>query len=196
MADIDEKSRGEDVEEQDTPPESGVGGRKRLSLKSVGIIGAAVFLGAAAGGIGLGPSLAGGGGADTTSEESHSENGGSDAHEVGHGGGHGDDEHAAEGTPVLELNNIVVNPAGTDGMRFVMVNFGLVMDDAGVKASLVERELEVRDVISSMLERQTLQMLTSPNARDSLRTLVADAVGQFLPEGVHLQVLVPRFVIQ
>ncbi len=196
MADIDERPREEDVEEQDVLPESGAGGRKRLSLKAVAIIAVAVLIGSVVGGIGVGPRLAGGRGAGTASDEPHADNGAGDEHEAAHGGGHGSGEHAAEGAPVLELNNIVVNPAGTDGMRFVMVNFGLVMDDAGVKEALVERELEVRDVISSMLERQTLQMLTSLNARDSLRTLVAESVGQFLPEGTHLQVLVPRFVIQ
>jgi flagellar FliL protein len=193
MAEVEKARPGEQAEDANKPADLSDRGGKKLSVRTIGIVAGAVVLGIASGGLGLGP-LLGGGGAEAvqTEEPTREEVGESHGGGDGHGGG-----HAAESSAeVIELENIVVNPAGTEGMRFVMVSFGLQVEDAAARQSLVARELEVRDVVSSMLERQTLEMLTSPYARDSLRSLVARAVAQFLPEGMELQVLVPRFVIQ
>jgi flagellar FliL protein len=192
MADVDDDLLEEEGLEEGEEGDSGDGENKKQKIKTIGILAAAVLLGSAAGGVGLGPRLAAGdSGDEQAAEEEHAEEDDSGGHGGGHGGGESDITAS-----FLTLENIVVNPAGTDGMRFVMVSFALKVDDPALEASLIERELEVRDVVSSTLERQTLDMLTSPHARDSLRVLVADAVAQFLPDGVDVRVLVPRFVIQ
>jgi len=191
----DDLEDNEDELEEDIDIESiGGGGRKLPSIKTIGVLAAAVLLGTASGGLGLGPRLASGESSSghDAEEAAHEEDGG------GHGGAHGGGGHGGGSgeIEILALDNIVVNPAGTDGMRFVMVSFGLKVDDLAASEALLERELEVRDVVSSLLERQSIGMLTSPNARDSLRVMVAGVVAPFLPEGVGVQVFVPQFLIQ
>lgn len=111
----------------------------------------------------------------------------------GGGGGHGGDGGGAGN--LVELDNIIVNPAGTQGMRFLMATVALDVSEETVTA-LRENEMRLRDRVNSVLEAQTMAMLTAPGARDSLKTLIAVALAEFLEGEGHPRIYIPHFVIQ
>jgi flagellar FliL protein len=97
---------------------------------------------------------------------------------------------------VYRLDNIIVNPAGSQGTRFLMASVAFELPDARLEARLRERDFQVRDAIIATLERQSLQMLMAPGARDSVKRQIGLAVlpltGLKRPVAVYL----PQFVIQ
>lgn len=110
-------------------------------------------------------------------------------------------EHGAEAgkSPLYRIDNVIVNPAGSLGQRFLMCSVAVELHDEKLVDMLRQREIEVRDVVISTLESNTLAQLTQPGARDSLRASLAHALHPLLGEegaDEHLRVFLPQFVIQ
>jgi flagellar basal body-associated protein FliL len=97
---------------------------------------------------------------------------------------------------VFRIDNIVVNPAGSAGQRFVMAAVAFDLDDERALSILREHEMQVRDAVISTLEAQTLESLTRPGARDSLKDLLAGTVRPMLGRDRRVRVYLPQFVIQ
>ncbi|MFZ5624818.1 MAG: flagellar basal body-associated FliL family protein [Gemmatimonadota bacterium] len=96
---------------------------------------------------------------------------------------------------VFRLDNMVVNPAGSAGTRFLMVSVAFEVSPE-LEPVLRAREVQVRDLVTATLEQQTLDMLTRPGARDSLKQALADAVAPITGGPDHVRVYLPQFVIQ
>ena len=110
--------------------------------------------------------------------------------------------HAAEAAPkaaapttLFRLENLVVNPAGSQGTRFLMTSVA-VETDAAMTATLNARDVELRDRVTELLAAQPLDLLVSTAARDSVKHLVGGAVAAVLPPGTRIRVYLPQFVIQ
>ena len=85
------------------------------------------------------------------------------------------------------LDNIIVNPAGSQGQRFLMCSVAIESDDPKALDLLREHEIELRDRVITMLAKQTLDRLTAESARDSLRgELLAGATLE--PEAADMDV--------
>ena len=109
--------------------------------------------------------------------------------------------HGAEGgkSPIYRIDNVIVNPAGSYGQRFLMCSVAVQLEDDAVVEALRSHEVEVRDAVISTLEGNTLEQLTQPGARDTLRARLASAIQPLLghdAEDAHLRVFLPQFVIQ
>ncbi len=114
----------------------------------------------------------------------------------GHGGGHGGD---ASKSPIYRVDNVIVNPAGSHGQRFLMCSVAVQLDDEALVEVLRARDVEVRDLVISTLESNTLAQLTQPGARDTLRIRLTHVLQPLLDhegEGAHMRVFLPQFVIQ
>ncbi len=108
--------------------------------------------------------------------------------------------HAAEGgegkaAPMFKLDNVIVNPAGATGSRYVVLSVAIEVPDAATEAMLRESEVQFRDAVTGVLERQTIDKLTMLGARDSLRRQVALAAEPFV-KGAKIKVYIPQFLIQ
>jgi flagellar FliL protein len=110
-------------------------------------------------------------------------------------GGEAKGEGAAE-KKVIRIDNVIVNPAGTSGTRYLMASFGLEVGDAEAEKRITDHEIEVRDRITSILETQTLASLTAPWARDSVKQKVTASIREITGSKTSLRVFVPQFVIQ
>lgn len=105
-----------------------------------------------------------------------------------------------EGKPkVYRLDNIIVNPANSDGQRFLMCSIAIQADDPEALDILREHEIELRDRVVTLLAAESIESLTAAGVRDSLRSRILTAIVPVLGEegeGVELQVYLPQFVIQ
>ena len=108
-------------------------------------------------------------------------------------GGHGKE---AEKAVVFRLDNLIVNPAGSHGTRFLMASVAVEVPDARVEARLRERDFQVRDAVIAVLERQSLETITAPGGRDSVKARLAETLGPMVGRGVPMHIYLPQFVIQ
>jgi flagellar FliL protein len=96
---------------------------------------------------------------------------------------------------VYRIENVIVNPAGSQGTRFLMASVAFELADPKVESRLRERDAQLRDAVTGLLESQTLEMLTRPGARDTLRRRLGGVVAPFTG-GTPVQVYLPQLVIQ
>ena len=94
------------------------------------------------------------------------------------------------------LDNLVLNPAGSGGTRFLMVTAAFELKDAGAEQMMKDHEAEVRDRILGLLGKKTVDELTDPNLRDGIKKQVLETVIPIFPKGAVLKVFFPQFVIQ
>ena len=144
----------------------------------------AVVLGGASGGFLIGPKLV----ASIASQDSETE--ASPETE------HADEGHDEVTGQFLELENLLVNPAGSRGERFLMVSVAYEVPDDESLEHLHEREIQIRDVVSATLEARSLDDLTYPGAREDLKRELLEVVQPYKGMAAWVRVYLPRFVIQ
>ncbi|HYC32882.1 MAG TPA: flagellar basal body-associated FliL family protein [Gemmatimonadales bacterium] len=105
--------------------------------------------------------------------------------------------HGAGGEgKIFRIDNLIVNPAGSEGSRFLMTTVAIEVETEAQEAKLRERDVQVRDLVVSRLESRTMGMLTQPFARDSIKRQLAEAMTEVLGPRARVRVYLPQFVIQ
>ncbi len=119
------------------------------------------------------------------------------------GGHEGGEEHGGGGAEagegekkLIELPNIVVNPAGSQGSRFLMATVAVTVADDEAEKVLRAHEVEFKDKVVTILEALTMAQLSAPGARDALKVKIAAAAGTIIGSKVPVKVFLPQFVIQ
>jgi flagellar protein FliL len=102
-----------------------------------------------------------------------------------------------ESPPILfTIDNMVLNPKGTGGTRFLMVTTALEVSDTRVLDQMRQREHEVRDLLLTTYAQKSVEELTDLSLRESLREDVRAAMESLLHRGAIERVYLPQFVIQ
>lgn len=95
-----------------------------------------------------------------------------------------------------QLDNIVINPAETQGTRFLVTTIALETDGASAVQELTLRDVRVRDVLLRVLGARTIPELSDLAGREALKQEIADALNALLTSGRIRDVYFPQFVIQ
>jgi flagellar basal body-associated protein FliL len=129
-----------------------------------------------------GPSTAASHGATKTEESAKGEEGG----------------HGAEGAVqnIFVVKDVIVNPAGTNGTRFLLTTVGFEVSSPEAQKELEAREVQVRDVLNSVLTSKGLDELVDPAQREALRNEISERVGANLRNGSLTSVYFSKFIIQ
>jgi len=126
----------------------------------------------------------------------HGEKGGEKA-KGGHGekakGGHGE---KAEGGAVHRIENLIVNPSGSQGRRFLMMSVAIEVPDSKYEAQLREHDAQLRDAILGALEGQSINVITSLGGRDSVRAAIQRVVEPMVADAEYVNIYLPQFVLQ
>jgi flagellar FliL protein len=138
-----------------------------------------LLIGAAAGFFGVGPIVAKNKAATPAKVEARAEK--------------GDGEKSGATWPI---ENLVLNPAGSNGARFLMVNATFEMKDEAAKEAAKDKEAEARDIILALLGKKPMEVLADINQREAIKKEVLAAVAPLFPKGVVTKVFFPQFVIQ
>lgn len=155
----------------------------------LGITVVALAAGVALGSLVLGPKLAGSRKTTATAAAAKGE-GGESKH--GKKEGHGKEEKSA----VYRVENVIVNPSGSEGSHFLMATVAISLGDPKEEEKLKANEDEVRDRVVSVLEKQTLESLSAVGARDTLRGRIATALAPLTGSADPARIFLPQFVIQ
>jgi flagellar FliL protein len=109
----------------------------------------------------------------------------------GHGGGHGG------AAPTLHiLDNLVVNPAGSEGTRYLLVSVAIEPEDPTMVEELAALDVALRHGLLAFFGSKTVKELADIAARDDLvdemTTVLSHQVGEDLIHRIYL----PQYVIQ
>ena len=94
------------------------------------------------------------------------------------------------------VKDIVVNPAGTGGTRFLSVSFAFQVDSPEMAELLESKETIVRDVLITILSAKTVAQLTDPKQKEIIRYQIKKRVSQLLEEEELMAVYYTDFVLQ
>ncbi|MCL5020480.1 MAG: flagellar basal body-associated FliL family protein [Bacteroidetes bacterium] len=97
---------------------------------------------------------------------------------------------------VYIVKDLIVNPAGTNGLRFLLTTIGLEATSAETVKELTKREVEIHDVIIGVLTSKTLPQLDDFDSRDSLKAEIKKDINADLTTGQVLNVYFSKFIIQ
>lgn len=106
------------------------------------------------------------------------------------------DEEKAAPAVIHAIENLVLNPAGSGGTRFLMVTATFELKDGGADQVLKDHEAEVRDRILALLGKKTIDELTDISQRETIKKEVLEAVMPLFPKDGIRKVFFPQFVIQ
>lgn len=97
---------------------------------------------------------------------------------------------------LFQVENFVVNPAGTEGTRFLMLSMAVEVPDAGVSELMRGREAEIRDTMVRVVGRRTVRELADVARREELTADLKEALEALFGAGSVGRLFLPQFVIQ
>ncbi|MGH7507069.1 MAG: flagellar basal body-associated FliL family protein, partial [Longimicrobiales bacterium] len=111
-------------------------------------------------------------------------------------GGHGSQGERPSGSEIHTIENLVVNPAGTQGTRFLIVSLALAPDNSATLSKLVAFDAAIRDTLLQVLAAKTIQELSDPTQRDRFRKEMRLAAESVIAPGRITKIFLPQFVLQ
>jgi flagellar protein FliL len=175
--------------------------------KGVVLIGALVgslLIGGAAGVFAVGPMVAKKSGyvvvphaeGDSAAAEGEGGDGGGE-HGGAAAGENGKEGEAGAASNLHLIDNLVLNPAGSGGSRFLMLAAALELKEAGQIEELKARDAEARDIVLRVMGAKTVEELSEMATRETLKKELGDSLGSlFKKKKAIRRIYFPQFVIQ
>lgn len=85
--------------------------------------------------------------------------------------------------PIMQMEDIVVNPAGSLGRRFLVVKVALELMGEHVQEDVVQQMPLINDGLIKLLASKNVEYLSNVAVRDSLREEMRLAINDRLPGG-------------
>lgn len=98
--------------------------------------------------------------------------------------------------PIHLLDNIVMNPSGSNGQRFLLLSVAYELGDATGIEKMKQRDAEIRDLVQRVVGRRTIDQLGDLQQRELLKVEVAKATEDVIGPKTVKKVFFPQFVIQ
>lgn len=137
-------------------------------------------------------------GLNTELPEAHTD----EAEHDGKDNGHGKKKKKQEGeegeeTPGVftQLEGLVVNPADSQGRRYLLLNIGMETDEHTVEV-LKTQDIVIRDTIVRLLSEHSVAQLSDVSQREALKDTLVYSINELLPEGEIQRLYFTQFVLQ
>lgn len=98
--------------------------------------------------------------------------------------------------PPHMIENLIVNPAGTQGTRFLLLSLAIEAKDGVAVDAIKARDAEVRDAVIDLVGAQSVDVLSDVAQREPLKKAVTERVAALFPKGTIRKLYFPQFVIQ
>lgn len=113
------------------------------------------------------------------------------------GGGHGEEGGEGGGAASMHLvDNLVVNPARSQGTRFLLTSIAIQVHDPSMVDVVAERDVEIRDALIIVLGAKTVEELTDITLRRQIAQELHDAIVEVVGPDLIRTIFIPQFVIQ
>jgi flagellar protein FliL len=112
--------------------------------------------------------------------------------------GHGSAKAGEEGSEakIYVVKDLIVNPAGTNGTRFLLTTVGFEVTTAEALKELEAKDVMVRDALNTILTSKELTTIVNIEGRESIRKEIETKVGGILRGGALTNVYFSKFIIQ
>jgi flagellar FliL protein len=178
-------------EEEQAAEEGSAPAKPGMMLVIAGLLGGLV-IGGLGGSFALGPMLAKKFAAPKSAEAATAED--KEAEEGKSGGEHGEKK---AGAVVHMMENLVLNPSGSNGTRFLMAAVAAEVKDEKVKEEMTGRDAELRDAALRILGVRTVEQLADMALREGLKKELVDSLNARLAsKSAVKRIYFPQFVIQ
>ena len=113
-------------------------------------------------------------------------------------GGHGPDgaKEGESAAAVHLLENLVLNPAGSGGSRFLLLSVALEVGNAKAGEDFKTRDAELRDIILTSLGTKTVDQLTDIARREEFKKELQSTVDARFGRKAVKSLYFPQFVVQ
>lgn len=109
---------------------------------------------------------------------------------------HAEPEEEGTGPSIYTMDDVVLNPAGTEGQRFLIARVALQGAGETFVEDMTARDAEVRDVVVRLLSAKTVVELADAGRRETVKKELQGALAARFPKAGIRAVLFPQFVIQ
>jgi flagellar FliL protein len=96
----------------------------------------------------------------------------------------------------FQIEPLIVNPANSNGERYLKASVTLEMLDAEVQRELGKRLPQIKNQINNILSSKTIAQIQTPNDREQLRREILERVNGMLINGRVSNVYFEEFVYQ
>lgn len=106
-------------------------------------------------------------------------------------------EHGPVTPQVYTISDLVLNPAGSGGTRFLMLSVAFDMKDSAAVEALKLRDAEIRDAVLALVGGKSVEQLSEVASREPLKVEINDLVAKIVKKKKLIKrVSFPQFVIQ
>ena len=96
----------------------------------------------------------------------------------------------------VPMNKLLVNVAGTQGARYLLVSLSVAGSGADFKNAMQDHNAQLIDMASNTLNVKTLADLEKPGARNLIRTELINGFNNILGDDVVKEIYFTEFAIQ
>ena len=96
----------------------------------------------------------------------------------------------------MQIEGLVVNPAGTGGVRYLMVSVGLEAADPAVLEEVTTKDVVVRDAVIGLLSAKTVETLADIGNRDDMKEEIRLTINGILGKGEIDRLYFTQFMLQ
>ncbi len=100
------------------------------------------------------------------------------------------------GTIIYVVKDIIVNPAGTGGTRFLSVSFGFALESREMEEMFKQKESIVRDALITIMSSRTVAQLTDAKQKEIIRYQIKKRVMKIMDTDEIEGVYYTSFVLQ
>ncbi len=97
---------------------------------------------------------------------------------------------------VYVIDDLIINPAGTDGKRFLLSSIGFDIKTEQNQQEIKEKEILVKDAIISILSSKNVLQLGNSLYRDTLKTEISGKVRELLPSVTLNTIYFSKYILQ
>ncbi|NOX18255.1 MAG: flagellar basal body protein FliL [Chlorobi bacterium] len=102
---------------------------------------------------------------------------------------------SVNGEFIYPVTDIIVNPAGTDGERYVMMELGVDVGSEEELKSLETKGIILKDIVITKLSSKTLDEIMKPDFREKFKNEVIEAAKEKLKDIKINTIYYSKFVI-
>lgn len=100
------------------------------------------------------------------------------------------------GENIFNLEDIIVNPAETNGKTLLLASLGFDLMTPEAKKTLEEKVIIVKDAVITLLSSKTVPQLSNTAYRDSIKSEMISDLSKKLPEVKINNIYFSKFIIQ
>jgi len=111
------------------------------------------------------------------------------------GDGENSDEENAGVQQIFNIEDLIINPAGTSGQRLLLLSIGFGVADEEKLNLLMKNEIVIKDMVISTVAQKTLGTLSRIELKDSLKVELADRINLAYPKANVKNVYFSKYLI-